>query len=439
MKNDENARDRIAEKSTTSRVLKGGYGVIALFFGGFGLWAATAPLNGAAIASGAVAVSNANLTISHFEGGVVGEIHVRDGERVSAGDPLVSLERSRPLAEVSRLQKRHLALTAQLIRLRAERDAEEKLEFEADMVSEAKRIDFEDALSEQIAQFDVRRDRFAAESEILTQQIAGLNEAITGLEAQQVAIASQIDVLSEEADRRQGLLEQGLTLRAEYTNVIRSRAALVGEAGQLASEVARSRIQILEAEENRVRLRTQIVEEVVQQINEIRGQLEDIEEQMSAARSVLDRTIIRAPNDAYVVNLSVNTVGAALRSGDAIAELLPVDVELGVTARVSVADVDLVTPGQNANLRFAALNQRLTPEVPGTVTYVSPDRLIDQQSGQPYYEVRLSIDELPAQVSKEQVYPGMPVDALITTDERTFLEYLSRPITDSLALAFREQ
>ncbi|MEO1748033.1 MAG: HlyD family type I secretion periplasmic adaptor subunit [Pseudomonadota bacterium] len=436
---DENARDQIARKSGTSRVVNGGYAVIALFFGGFGFWAATAPLNGAAIASGAVAVSSANLTISHFEGGVVGEIHVRDGERVNAGDPMVSLERSRPRAEVSRLQKRHLALTAQLVRLRAERDEKTSLSFDAIMVKEAERIDFQDALSEQVAQFDVRRDRFGAEAEILTQQIAGLREAIVGLEAQKVAIAQQIDVLTEEADRRKGLLEQGLSLRSEYTNIIRSRAALVGEAGQLESEIARNRIQILEAEENRVRLRTQVVEEVVGQINDIRGQLEDIEEQLSAARSVLDRTIIRAPSDAYVVNLTVNTVGAALRSGDAIAELLPVDVDLGVTARVSVADVDLVSPGQSANLRFAALNQRLTPEVPGTVTYVSPDRLIDQQSGQPYYEVRLSIDELPSQVSKEQVYPGMPVDALITTDERTFLEYLSRPITDSLALAFREQ
>ncbi|MEM6586592.1 MAG: HlyD family secretion protein, partial [Pseudomonadota bacterium] len=110
-----------------------------------------------------------------------------------------------------------------------------------------------------------------------------------------------------------------------------------------------------------------------------------------------------------------------------------------VTARVTVADVDLVKPGQDANLRFAALNQRTTPDVPGTVIYVSPDRLLDQQTGEPYYEVRLSIDELPAQVAPEQVYPGMPVDALITTDERTFLEYVSRPILDSLALAFREE
>ncbi|MEO1701745.1 MAG: HlyD family type I secretion periplasmic adaptor subunit [Pseudomonadota bacterium] len=434
-----NARQHVTAKSSISIVVLGGYAVIAMFFGGFGFWAATAPLNGAAIASGAIAVSGENLTISHFEGGVVGEIHVRDGDRVEAGDPLVSLDGTRALAEYQRLQKRRVALTAQLARLRAERDDKAELVFDETLTEDARAIDFEDALTEQVAQFDVRRERFAAESEILTQQMAGLREAITGLEAQKTSIARQIDVLNEEAERRQGLLDKGLTLRSDYTNVIRSRAALVGEAGQLESEIARSRIQILEAKENRIRLRTQIVEEVVTGINDIRSQLEDIEEQISAARSVLERTVIRAPNDAFVVNLSVNTIGAALRSGEVIAELLPVDVELGVTAQVSVADVDLVKPGQSANLRFAALNQRLTPDVPGTVIYVSRDRLIDEQNGHPYYEVRLSIDELPAQVTQDQVYAGMPVDALITTDERTFLEYLSRPITDSLALAFREQ
>ncbi|MEO0542792.1 MAG: HlyD family type I secretion periplasmic adaptor subunit [Pseudomonadota bacterium] len=436
---DTNAREHFWARSGTSNVVFFGYAVIAMFFGGFGIWAALAPLNGAAIASGSVAVSGANLTISHFEGGVVEKIHVRDGARVNAGDALVSLEHTGPLAEYTRLRKRRLALTAQLIRLRAERDGELALVFDPALFQIARSLDFADALTEQVAQFKVRQERLAAEFEIQTQQIAGLHEAIAGLEVQKVALAEQIDVLTDEAVRREGLLNKGLTLRSEYTDIIRSRAALVGEAGQLESEVARSRIRILEAKENRVRLRTQVAEEVVAQINDIRGQLEDIEEQISAAKSVLERTVVRAPTDAFVVNLSVNTVGAALGSGDAIAELLPTNRELGITARVSVADVDLVRSGQSASLRFAALNQRLTPEVPGTVTYVSPDRLIDRQTGQAYYEVRLSIDELPAEVSTDQVYPGMPVDALITTDERTFLEYLSRPITDSLALAFREQ
>ncbi|MEN0000744.1 MAG: HlyD family type I secretion periplasmic adaptor subunit, partial [Pseudomonadota bacterium] len=317
------ARDQVSALVKTSRVSLAGYAVIGLFFGGFGFWAATAPLEGAAIASGAVAVSSENLTISHFEGGVVERIHVRDGSRVKAGEPLITLESTAAMAEYQRLQKRRAALTAQLARLRAERDEDASITFDPDLIRSAEEIGLTDLLDEQIAQFNVRRERFAAEFEILSQRIAGLRETIAGLKAQQSSIAEQIAVLSEEATRREELLEKGLTVRSEYSEILRSRAALVGEAGRVESEIARSNIQILEAQENRVRLRTQIVEEVVAQVNDLRAQLEDIEEQANAARNVLDRTTIRAPSEAYVVNLGINTIGTAVRSGEPVAELLP--------------------------------------------------------------------------------------------------------------------
>ncbi|MEM1377864.1 MAG: HlyD family type I secretion periplasmic adaptor subunit [Pseudomonadota bacterium] len=433
------ARQSLSNMTRTSGVMGLGYAIVALFFGGFGFWAATAPLSGAAIAQGSVAVSGENLVISHLEGGVVETIHVEDGDRLSAGDPIVTLDDTRPNADVQRLENRRMNLSAQLVRLRAERDGLDYMQFPQSLTDDAATHALQDVLDEQIAQFNVRQERFAAEFQILTQRIAGLNETVVGLEAQQASIAEQIEVLQGEADRREALLEQGLTVRSEYSEILRSLAALVGEAGRVEAEIARARISILEAQEGVVRLRTQIVEEAVAGINDFRLQLDDVEEQLQAAKDVLNRTTIRAPADAFVVNLDVNTPGTAIRSGATIAELLPVSSDLGITARVSVADVDVVKPGQAANLRFAALNLRTTPDVPGTVTYVSPDRLLDQQTGEPYFEVRLQIDELPAQVREDQVYPGMPVDALITTDERTFLEYLTRPVLDSLALAFREE
>jgi HlyD family type I secretion membrane fusion protein len=138
--------------------------------------------------------------------------------------------------------------------------------------------------------------------------------------------------------------------------------------------------------------------------------------------------------------MAYNSRGSVVKPGDTLLELLPTATNLVIEARVSPQDVDVITVGQEARLRFSALNTRTTPTVDATVTYLSADRLVDQEGEQPYYTARLRItDALPPEITKEQIYPGMPVETYIKTSERTFFEYLTKPILDSFNRAFREE
>jgi HlyD family secretion protein len=144
--------------------------------------------------------------------------------------------------------------------------------------------------------------------------------------------------------------------------------------------------------------------------------------------------------DGIVVRSVYNAEGSVIRAGEVAMELLPTTDDLIVEAQIRPQDIDSIRIGQDADMMFTALDARSTPKIPGKVFYISADRLLTPNTGQPYYTVRLKMaDKLPPQVKPEQVYPGMPVETFISTGERTFLAYLSKPLMDSFQRAFREK
>lgn len=416
-----------------------GYLSILAMFGGFGYWAATAPLSGAVIAAGQIASLDRNQTIQHLEGGIIRQVHVAEGDRVSKGDPLFTMDDTFARSESQRIARQIITLKAQLTRQAAERDQIETLTFPAELREGAAALGMTSALDEQYKEFEARRSRIASEDQILNQRIAALRDSLEGYKAQEAAISEQIGVVSEEMERKKKLLDRGLTNRSEYTELLRANANLVGQRGSIAAQIASTNTQIVESQEQVVRNRTSAVEQALVQSNETLLKLTDLEERFTAQEAILDRTVVRSPTDGYVIRLLANSPGAVLSAGGQLAEVLPTSSELVVSARLNVTDIDRVALGQDAQLQFSALNQRTTPNVPGTVIFVSPDSIYDEKSGISFYAARLRINELPPEVKPEQIYPGMPVSALISTPERTFFEYLARPIMDSLQLAFREQ
>ena len=417
-----------------------GFAAVALFAGGFGVWAATAPLSGAAIASGVVAAAGQNIAVQHLEGGIVEEVRIRDGARVEAGDVMFVMDGTDARAQRNRLQLQRIALRAQLARLVAERDLAEVLEFPDDLRASAEREGVTAIVDEQAGEFEARLSRFRQENVILNQRIASLREQVVGLEGQIEAGEQQRTVLKEEIARKEDLLEKGLTGRDEYTQLVRADAQLFGQLAQTRAQIASIRTQIIEAEEQVARATTQRVEQAVTNLSDVRSRLSDIDEQLAAADAVLNRVVVRAPTDGVIISIARNKPGAVIAPGEAMAELLPTTDDLIVEARLSPLDIDVVTVGQEASLRFSALNTRITPEVDARVTYVSADRLVDEATQEPYYTARLEIAEtLPANIERAQIYPGMPVETFISTGDRTFFEYLSRPITDSFQRSFREE
>lgn len=366
-------------------------------------------------------------------------ILVREGERIKAGQALFVLDPTAPEAQRNRLQKQMVGLKARTERLTSERDGLEELSFPLVLRELAATEGIGNLLNEQEREFTARLDRHRQEQVIMGQRVQALREQIEGMSAQQTALDRQLEVVREEVTRKRTLLDKGLTNRSEYTALLRSEADLVGQVGQSVSSILAAKTQIAEAQAQLARLDTQRVETAVTQLNEIRAQVSDTEEQLRAAEDVLDRIVVRSPSDGIIIKMSVNASGSVIRPGDQLLELLPTGEDLLIEARVSPKDVDVISIGQKARLRFSALNTRTTPTVEAKVTYLSADRLVDQTTQQPYYTARLSItDDLPPEISRDQIYPGMPVEAYIATGERTFLEYLAKPITDSFSRAFRE-
>ncbi|MFZ1681213.1 MAG: HlyD family type I secretion periplasmic adaptor subunit [Rhizobiaceae bacterium] len=420
------------------RISLAGYSTIIAFACGFGIWAATAPLDGAAIAPGIVAAAGQNVSIQHLEGGIVETVNVEEGQKVVVGEALLTLDRTRPEADLNRLAKQLIALEARSARLLGERDGLDRMP-EPAFSTILPGGELAPLVDDQRREFDARLARFRAESEILRQRVGALEESVVGLEAQKKASADQLELVHDEIGRKKALLDKGLTNRSEYTDLLRAEADLIGQVGAITSQLASSASQIMESRQQIERLTTSRVEEAIAELNELRTKSADLAEQIRAAQSILDRTIVRAPTDSIVVRTLYNTPGAVIRPGEPVIELLPTSRDLVIEARLRPADIDVVHLGQAARLRFSALNARTTPEVPGVITYISADRLVDPATKENYYVARLKIEnELPDSFDRERIYPGMPVEAMLSTGDRTFLDYLTRPVRDSFNRAFRE-
>jgi HlyD family secretion protein len=430
-------QDRIDTR--IGRVVVAGYAVIALLLGGFATWALTAPIAGAVIAPGVIAAAGRNIVVQHLEGGVIQQIDVREGARVIAGETLVILDPTAAETGLNRAIKQMIALETKAARLAAERDGTTELVLPSDFAARLRGNSYADALSEQQKEFTARLARFNAEQDILAQRVAALEASKTSLAARRTAASDELALVEADAQRQEGLLSQGLAQRSNLTALQRSQADLIGQLGQIDSDTASTDIQIIEAKEQIERAASARVEQAVSDLNTTRAQLADVEEQIIQAEAVLKRTTIKAPTDGIVLKMNYNTAGSVVGAGQPVLELLPTSSELIVEAHVSPKDVDALKLGQEARLRLSALNTRNTPEVAAKVFYISADRLVDQQSSQAYYLVRLRISErLPPEVARDQITPGMPVETYIATGERTFAEYLIRPLLDSVNRAFRE-
>lgn len=416
-----------------------GYAAMAVMFCTFGLWGATAPITGAAVSPGTIAAAGRNIQMQHLEGGIVREIRAREGDEVHLGDTVMLLDDTTAKTQLNRLVKQWVSLDTQIQRLEAERDG--KTVFNAEIRANAfpAILNMADIAKEEQREFEARFARFQSEQLILKQRLEQLDETKSGLREQKAAIDKQAAIIKDELARKQGLLEKGLINRSDYTELLRIDADLLGQAAAISSEQATTGSQIAEAREQIERQRTQRVEEAVTKLSEVRTSLRDVEEQVAAAIEVLARTTIRAPADGIVVTSLYNMVGNVIAPGEKIMEILPTTKRPLVEAHLKPTDIDVVHVGQAARLRFSALNARLTPEVDAVVQQVSADRLVDQTTQQPYYRALLQItDDLPASVPLQQLHPGMPVEAFISTGDRTFFDYLLRPFLDSTRRAFVE-
>lgn len=427
-------------KTGTGWIATLGYATLVLFVGGFGTWALTAPLSSATIAPGIIAAAGQNVMIQHLEGGIIKDILQREGSRVSQGDALIVLDATLAQAQLNRLLQQLLTKRCEIPRLQAERDGGRSMEQPAGLDTFPAELNLLAECQEQNKEFEARMARFESEMLILGQRVAALQDSMRGLEAQKTSSEEQLRIVQEEAARKEELLGRGLTSRDQYTILLRSGAELVGQIGALEAQMAANVTQIGEARAQMERLKTSRVEEAIAALNEARDAAADLDQQVRAARSVVDRTVIRAPVDGIIVRSLHNQPGSVIRAGEPVMEVLPTNTDLIVEAKVRPQDIDSIRVGQDAEMMFSALDAATTPRVKGKVFYVSADHLASNDgTAQSFYVVRLKIDaNLPPEIRPNQIYPGMPVETFIATGERTFATYVMRPFLASLSRAFRE-
>jgi HlyD family secretion protein len=430
---------RSARSSIRRHVVVGSV-VVAILAIGLGGWASTAEIAGALIAPGFVVVDSNVKKVQHPTGGVVGEVRVRDGDRVKAGDTLVRLDETVTRANLAIVHKGLIELYARKARLAAERDGADTVGTPKELAGQTGDADVQEALASERKLFELRRTARLGQKQQLRQRIAQLQEEIRGLEAQQAAKTKETELIEQELVGMRELWKKNLIPIDKLTALERETARLQGERGQLVASAAQAKGKIAETELQVLQVDQDLSSDVAKELRETDGKIGEYVERKVAAEDQLKRTDIRAPQDGVVFQSTANTVGGVVAAGDPIMLIVPETDTLLVEAKVDPKDIDKVQFGQPVLLRFSAFDIRTTPEINGTVARVAADTSTDQRTGQTYYVVRIAMtpDEI-ARLGNVRLTPGMPVEAFIQTGQRTMLSYLIKPLHDQLMRAFRER
>lgn len=407
-----------------------------LVFGVFGVWAATAPIDGAAHAPGTVTVRSYKKTIQHLEGGMISKIYVQNGDYVDAGEPLIELDSTQSVAQLEITAAQFTAMSALEARLLAERDGLDDLTFPATLDSSDS-----NARSEMVAQQQIFAARKASREggiAVLEQRIEQLRSRVTGLKAVRASKEELAASFGEELADTRILLEQGFSDKLRLRNLERSHASYEGEAAELFSTIAATEMQIGETQLQILQTENDFRTEVVSQLGETQTRLKDLRERMTALSDIVERKIIRAPESGIVSGMQYHTEGGVIGPGAPIAEVVPQGDELIIEARVPLIDIDRVQVGQVATIRFSSFGSR-TPTLFGTVLSLSADAMADQHTGMPFYLARVSVNpESMDALGSLTLVPGMPAEVLIASGERTFLQYVMKPFSNALARSLIE-
>lgn len=418
-----------------------GYFAVIVILGGFGLWAALAPIDGASVAPGVVVVESSRKTIQHLEGGIVSEVLVREGAVVESGDPLVVLDTTQIQANVGLLKTQYVDLLARLSRLEAMRRGSESIEWRRSGLdlSPKEQVLLRDAEADQQAIFTGKRRELQSQLEVLNQQKVQVRERMDGLKNSIPERESTVSSFEQEVASARRLVDTGFSTESRVQELNRllstARATLSNERSDMQSLSSR----LVEVDSQMTSLRNQFGTQVEEQLADVRFNYQDVLERLKVVQDQLERAVIRAPDTGIVLQLSIKTIGGVLSPGQPIMEIVPTGEQLKIEARVAIQDIDRVAIGQEAEILFSAFNTHTTPRIQGEVVRLSADRLVDEATGMPYFLADIRVSKAEREKLGDRVLlPGMPADVLIKTGARSLFRYLMKPIQDAMNKAFRE-
>ncbi|WP_439104023.1 HlyD family type I secretion periplasmic adaptor subunit [Celeribacter marinus] len=424
-----------------ARLLSIGFLLVALLIAGFGGWATVARIDGAVVASGKLQVDQNRQEVAHRDGGVVATLNVREGDAVTAGTPLLTLSANELQNDLRIAESQLYDMIARSARLEAERDHSDKIAFPQDLLERADgHPEMQLQIAGQVDLFSARTLTQQKEIEQLEKRKTQIAAQIDGLNAQRAALEEQRSLAQGDLVDQASLRERGLTQQSRVTALRKEVIGLSGELGRIDATIAQADAQITEIDLSILKLASDSRETAISELRDVQNRTAQLHEQVAALAARKARLVITAPMDGIIYDLSVFGPGAVISSAEPLLYIVPQDRPLVISARISPTHIDQVYPGQSVRLRFTTFDQRRTPELIGTLTRISADAFTDDMSGATFYLAEISLSDAQKQrlPAGSELLPGMPVEAFISTGERTPLAYLTKPLTDYFNRAFRE-
>lgn len=417
-----------------------GMAVVVLLVGGLGGWAATAKLTGAVVGAGTVVVDNNVKKVQHPSGGIVGEIRVRDGDKVNAGDLVMRLDDTITRANLGIVTGQIDELTMRQARLAAERDGLTDIAVPPGLLSRAQQSDITQLIASELSLFVNRRNGRDGQKSQLRERLNQLREEVGGIGSQRNAKAREIELVRHELVENEKLYAKNLTTLAKHIQLRREATRIEGEHGQLTASMAQSKARAAETELQILQLDNELRTEVTKELREIQAKLAELSERRVAAEDQLKRIDIRAPQSGTVHQLAVHTIGGVINAGEPVMLIVPHDEVLVLEVKIAQQDIAQLRPDQEAFVRFTAFNQQTTPELKGKVSRISADLSRDPQANFFYYTTRISLDDDELKkLADKKLLPGMPAEVYIQTEERTALSYAVQPLVNQIKRAFNER
>jgi HlyD family secretion protein len=415
-----------------------GYAIITFTFVVLGGWSAIAKLDSAVTAPGVIAEENSRKSIQHLEGGIIKEILVREGQQVAAGQVLFRMDSTQAHASLDLQEIQVDALLAQEARLVAERDRATAIVWPEEIKARSDQPTVKQAIADQTKQFADRQASLHGQIDVLQSKIGQYKTEIEGLKLERDATKRQLEYIVQELTDLQYLLSENLVQKSRVLAMEREKSRLEGVIGRSMTDEAKAENGIGETKLQIGQVQNKFDEELAGSILEVRQKINDAREKIRVARDVVHRIDVTAPVSGTVQNLKVFTIGGVIKPGEVLLEVVPDQDALIVQAHVSPHDMDRMSPGMRAQVRFTSFKSNILPVIMGRVESVSRDRLFDETTRQPYFLAQVVVDDIPMEL-RDRLVAGMPADLVFPTGERTVLNYLVRPMQDRMNSAFRER
>jgi len=418
-----------------------GYLLILIVFGGFGVWSYFAPLGSAVVASGSVTVEGYRKTVQHLEGGIVKALHVRDGDNVTKGQVLVELDDTSTRAQLETLRGQLFSALAREARLVAERDGNASVNYPTELKNVSSEPRIQENMRVQEQSFAVRKQSRNGQIAIFKEQRQQLQAKIEGIKSQITSRAVLSASLNKELIDFRAMLKEGYIEKQKITEFERRLAQSEGDKGDFIANIATAQNQISEISLKILQIEKDFQREVMEELSKVQTELSELHEKTQWLTDTVARTVIKAPEAGMVLGLTVHTLGAVIPPGGHLLDIVPQQEKLIVEAQVSPIDIDRIHIGQQAEIRFSAFKSAKTLKIDGNLLTVSADRITDEKNQTSFYLARVEVNKAGLEDLRKNdlvLVPGMPAEVLINTGDRTFFEYLMKPLGNIFARSFNE-